>query len=454
MARARGGSAGAVVAAVLFGILFVFALLAAIIFYTQQTELKVQRDKALADQGTYITPDLTNLQDVAAKITAANEGKGTVVRQYLDEVEQLRRLATGDAGSNAENIQKQMTGMGLQEGTNLIAEVSKLQATLKSAQQAAASATNDLKAAREELAAAQKQQSELAPRYTESVQTLNAKVVDMATQQTAYEQTVQQSKTQLEQQIEQVRADLNTQLGEREATIAQLQARIDDLNNQITTMQAKRTDVLVDNTIRPDGAVNSIVEGQPLVYIDLGRQRGVLAGMTFEVFPAGGLIKPNEFDEVRGKATVEVTTVEPHRATARIVRTERGTSVKPGDVIVNLAFDPNSTRRFYVYGSFDIENTGAPSLSDRKRIEAMVNRFGGEVLPELNYEADYLVLGEQPQLPAPPPPGTTDPAILSEYAIRKREYDTYQQLLGQARELKIPVLNQNRFLALMGYYER
>jgi hypothetical protein len=30
----------------------------------------------------------------------------------------------------------------------------------------------------------------------------------------------------------------------------------------------------------------------------------------------------------------------------------------------------------------------------------------------------------------------------------------YQKLIGEAKTLSIPVLNQNRFLALVGYYQR
>jgi len=41
-----------------------------------------------------------------------------------------------------------------------------------------------------------------------------------------------------------------------------------------------------------------------------------------------------------------------------------------------------------------------------------------------------------------------------EHAEATRNYETYNRLANQARELSVPVLNQNRFLALVGYYRR
>ena len=73
---------------------------------------------------------------------------------------------------------------------------------------------------------------------------------------------------------------------------------------------------------------------------------------------------------------------------------------------------------------------------------------------KLSYDVDYLVLGQEPPLPQAPPPNVVDPTAIAAYVEAQRNYETYQQLIGEARNLNIPILNQNRFLNLIGYYQR
>src|SRR5690606_23185485 len=110
---------------------------------------------------------------------------------------------------------------------------------------------------------------------------------------------------------------------------------------------------------------------------------------------------------------------------------------------------------------FDVDNTGRTSMSDRRRIETMILQWGGKLSQaseednrELSYDVDYLVLGEEPELPTPLPPGTFDPEIIEAHRAKQRRWERYNQLVKEARELQIPVLNQNRFLLLVGYYQR
>ena len=40
------------------------------------------------------------------------------------------------------------------------------------------------------------------------------------------------------------------------------------------------------------------------------------------------------------------------------------------------------------------------------------------------------------------------------YRVQLENYQAYQDLIAQAQSLNVPVLNQNRFLDLIGYYVR
>ena len=63
-------------------------------------------------------------------------------------------------------------------------------------------------------------------------------------------------------------------------------------------------------------------------------------------------------------------------------------------------------------------------------------------------DMDFLVLGQEPQVPAKRQPG--DP----QWWQAMLTYQTYKALEQEARDLGIPILDQNRFLQLVGYYRR
>ncbi|MEM9019186.1 MAG: hypothetical protein AAGC44_01375, partial [Planctomycetota bacterium] len=69
-------------------------------------------------------------------------------------------------------------------------------------------------------------------------------------------------------------------------------------------------------------------------------------------------------------------------------------------------------------------------------------------------EVDYLVLGKEPEFPADLDPGVIDQVLIRENEEKRVAYDTYQKLVEEAKRLRIPILNQNRFLVLIGYYQR
>ena len=204
-----------------------------------------------------------------------------------------------------------------------------------------------------------------------------------------------------------------------------------------------------------DAVITGLVGEQDRVYLNRGRRDRITLGMTFEIFDDGHLVRLEDTGgELRGKGTIEVIDVRDTSSTGRVVRVERGQNVEEGDQLVNIVYDPNATNRFFVYGDFDIDNTGEPQVTDRRRIENLITTWGGRLNEALSYDVDFLILGEEPPLPEPLPPGVIDPVRIAQNVEAQRNYETYQQLVGEARNLNIPILNQNRFLNLIGYYRR
>ncbi len=376
--------------------------------------------------------------------------KGTVVGQLTAQNRALKNIINADPSATVDSLQDQVNNAGV--SGSLLGEVKRLNAELQAAQQRvddalaardqAQEAANDAESRAESIkqafGAAQEELSGQVQGNTQEAATFLAKINEL-------DQKFQGEMADIRAEMQQTIDQQQQQLLEKDRRIAELQRIIDDI-------PSGRADV--DPITLPDGRIVSITTDGNQVYIDRGRQDRLMLGMTFEVYDSGDLVKLDEFDEARGKATVEVIDLDERNAVARVVRLKRGSNLKEGDQLINVAFDPNATLKFYVYGDFDIENTGEPSRADRRRIENMIQRWGGELADDLGPDVDYLVLGSEPPTPDPLPPGETNPQKIQAFVQATKEYETYQNLKGEARLMTVPMLNQNRFLSLIGFYER
>ena len=132
-----------------------------------------------------------------------------------------------------------------------------------------------------------------------------------------------------------------------------------------------------------------------------------------------------------------------------------GTTLSEGDLLVNLVYDKNTKYNFVVYGNFDLDRNGVATPQDAEVIRRLVTQWGGNIVADINVDTDFVVLGREPEIP------TASRAELEEDAILKARYDAavaeseaYAEISAKAREYRIPILNQNRFLYLIGYYNQ
>jgi colicin import membrane protein len=426
MARARGGGAtGYAVALAFFAAGFLICLLLAIIFYTQVSGARSEAEQAQADLRDVASPNELN-SSVVAELRGSD---GTVVGQLL----QRAQAAQDEVATLQNNIRR-------------------LEANIDAAERAQQQAREAQTVAEERAAQLQEQLAQTRQQIEQAVSGVRDRVGTAVGEATAQvealrgvEQNMRQEMEQLRTTFQQNRLALQTQIDQRDEQIRQLNERLEQMRRQEAQLDAK-TD--------PDGRILTVNENDNTAYINIGRDERVVPGLTFEVFGSGELIKLNEFDDVRGKATVEVVTVNQNSSLVRIVRRDRGTTIGDGDVIANVIYDVNATPKFYVFGNFDIDNTGNATEADQRRVQNMIDRWGGRVVDELTPDVDYVVLGERPAAPAPLPPNETRPDVIARNVEQTRQYETYLNLIGEARTLNVPILNQNRFLALIGYYRR
>jgi hypothetical protein len=200
---------------------------------------------------------------------------------------------------------------------------------------------------------------------------------------------------------------------------------------------------------QPDAQIVRIDSKNGIVYLDAGIKDHVYRGLTFAIYDRNKPIPENG----EGKAEIEVFQVSEQVSAARIVKSDTRDPVVKEDIVANLIWDRNTPNRFVVVGDFDFNNDGRIDADGAQRIAELIERYGGIVTDSITVDTDFLIVGVEPASLRRPTQQELDidPMAQQRYEMSAKKIDAYNQLLGKAGSLGIPVFNQKRFLYLIGY---
>lgn len=261
---------------------------------------------------------------------------------------------------------------------------------------------------------------------------------------------IEKARAQERTNAQQALARKDTELAAKNAEIRRLEDRLRATQSRFDRIRVGVADAPLR---RADGVVSSL-SGEDIVYISLGQGRQIVPGMTFEVYDKNrGIPKisdPLAEDQPLGKASIEVIRVLGDNSECRVVRRSLGQQITEGDPILNVVYDPNAKYNFVVFGRFDLDRNGIATLQDTQVIRRLITQWGANVTEQITVETDFLVIGNEPQIPSFTQEELTDPVNIKKQADAQAELEQYQNVVQEARELHIPILNQNRFLAFTG----
>lgn len=432
MARVRGGSTGFAVALVIFGCGFVIALLVAVIFYT-----KIETHKAM---------QVAAEEELRKYVSAAETGPAN---DYVSS----NATVFGNMAAKIVEVEDE-----LRKSTETVAEL-----TAKASNQEASYKTLDTEKSEIEarLGAERDQYNQIMAERQSKIDNLLRQKEDLTSQIAGLQAKVTSSIGDADAAARERIEQLNQQVAELGASISDLEKESRDWRVKYQQLLAIQPKYPEPNTTLPDAQVASVFGNGRNLFISLGRNDGLVMGMTFEVYAPDPILRLNTVGEARGKASIEVYGLDDNSATCRIVRLERGASVDPGDPVVNVGYDPNMPIDMVAFGYFDIDGDGG--TNDIGRINALVESTTANVAvlsnddqgnPVLTPDIDYIILGKKPVLPDPPSDNEFDPEVLARYQKALAANEAYFQIVDNAKLMGIPILNQNRFLHLIGYYER
>jgi len=467
MATRSGGVSGVIFALVAFVFLFVLSGALAVLFYTQKTDNAEQAAEAQRQLKQVISQtERTGSEYSRLDAQRRDEGR-TIFGQLVVNSQNLKRWLTGDGAIPMDRVSSELETAGVPEGSNALAQLRQIRADLSTAREQVNQLQQGDEQRSEKLAAMEDRYQEQQQQYEQTINGLQSKIDELQASFNEAEAAAREEREQLRQTYEDYKTEARNQLNQKDTKIrslnneiAKLQARIDELVRVINANRLSAPDM----TLEADGELIEVVPAENVVYINLGRNDNLVLGMTFEVFDAETGVRTEvrqngRTEHVDGKGTVEVVrfSEDGKTATCRIIRRSYGEPIVKGDLVSNIVYDKDRAFHFFVSGQFDLDQDGKATSAERQRVLNLIRQWGGIVVDqeEMPVDTDFLVIGEQLEFPEPlpdnPPP---TPEEIAARVARKEAYVQQQELVGLARELSIPILNQNRFLTLIGYYDR
>jgi hypothetical protein len=475
----QGSRASLVTAVVVFVILFVASAIFAIYFNVQlrstekeYSDYKKNYNGVVADTA-FTTPEFTALQSLKSDSTSGDSIMDIALRQRdalaqaitggavdpaaVDGVDKSVSDALTAASAKVKSASLTLPSKGLISAISFLSnQVSAQQDQIKKLSDQVAQANKDLADANKGIA----DQNASRDKSIEDIRTQAAadlqKNVDQLAQLQALVAQLQKDQSDTAAKDQATAQATQTALAAKDQQIAK---SITDLKESEDKVANRRPDVSNSVIRQPDGKIVRL-PGNDICYINLGEGDQVTPGLTFEVYDRAtgvpGIPSHTTGDESLpiGKASIEITRVDPTSSECRIVSISPGAVLSEGDLISNLVYDRNTKYNFYVFGKFDLAESGHPNDADTAIIQRLVTQWGGKLSDQVNVDTDFVVLGAEPQLSNFTKEELDQPLNAAKAEKEKAELDKYQDIRQTALDLHIPILNQNRFLYYVGYYEQ
>ncbi|MGC9453670.1 MAG: hypothetical protein ACP5HU_02290 [Phycisphaerae bacterium] len=441
---------------IVFVMLFLIATVLAVLFY-----LNYDEQRKLAAECQELREDLATDREIsqgpiAEILSSRREGTlaNTVVGHLSERMNELANLihpAAADVDQAMERAEEAYRAAGERGG--LAPLVISLQEKVTSQQETIASMENDLSQRNEELEARIEALREVEAEYDQAVTEARNEIAQLESRIAELQESQGGELQNAQERIEEVRNDLQAQVAEKVQTISSLERQVSELEATIESMRRQlesKTGRGVQ-ALRPDGKVLQVVEAENICYVNLGKDEEVRPGLTFSVYSEDGIPAMDEDDdEVRGKGSIVVTKVSEGVSECRITEQVEGNPIVEGDLVANVVYDALGELEFVVIGEFDVFGGDQPSEAGTEQVRQMIRRIGGVIADEVTVGTDYVIVGQSPPRPATPPQ-SAPPSVWDVYNQRLEVYQKFEQIQSTAQSMRIPVLDEDRFLAFIGY---
>lgn len=492
-AKSGGVSTGVGAALVILALAFVTATTFAVVFYLKIEENRQAAERATADLARAIDLNRSPREVVAlwerSKVTASEPLAG----RLHEELRASRLLAAGEADMSRADIETAVTSLTFRpsldpdspeqqfasDGRSMLQDARTVIQVADALRDQLASATQDVAELTRQLASETRAGQERTNRFNTAIDDLNRQLTQFQSEAAQRRDAWGTESRQIQETISRIQSQFNAfrnriQEAEYSVDVENIQRNLNQARAEIINLQqqltVRRAVPDVEPVFAPDGRIISLMPRErdtrlavgDLVEIDLGSVDQLLLGMQFSVFPQR--FENGISHTTPRKASIEVIRLREKNAVARVAQLFTNEPIAVNDVIFNQVFDRERTMRFLVVGRFDLDNRGTPSTADRRRIESLIENWGGIVVDEPTAQVDFVILGVPPIRPEQPDIDTgfglseeerrRQSLELQEFERINAEIAEFEQLEGRARELNLTIRNLNQFLNMIGFYRR
>jgi len=436
---------------IIFAFLFLVSAVVAVLMYLEVGERQEELDGLQEKNSRLATDEQWKRNPVIRAMADSKKDRNTVVAQFLKREELLTEIITGSATDPKDAEEKAERAFAvMSERRGLAEEVVNLDDQVKSKDQRIGDLQKESKKYLSEKQQASDTAKQIEAKLAAEIETLKKQINDLdvklADAQKAHEKQMDGAKGEwkdIREEKDQKIAALNKTSDELNLAIQQWRTKYDLLLEKYQQKIAELFEGLTPE-MKPDGRIVRLVDGENICYINLGSKDGVRPDVTFSVYgpegvPTGG----------KSKAKIVITNVSDTISECRISEQDKENPILVDDSVVNVVFNILGKLTFLVEGNFDLRGTGA-GAAGAEEVKALIRRFGGKVGEELSIDTNFLVMGEPPMLPREPSPDAP-PNVWEVYREQMKAYNRYHDIQRLARDMRIPVLNTQRFIELTGY---
>lgn len=437
----------------LLGVATLALFVSSIVFFAQAKKLENENKKLTTDIQDFVRTGERNDDQLRAMVEQARGANQSLVGYLAASLQSTMQRVTGQRRDSFAALEEKLKTIPGADNAPLMNVLIDRNAALTDTQQKLQEADAARQAALADKKAEMDRVQKIMAAHQATIDALNAEVGQYRGELSEFRGGLDNVKTELAAQVQRVTDEAKGRENQLQSRIAELQQRNLILEDQLARLRGEKRGVELRPTAEEtlaDGQIIGLDPSRQQVYLNLGRNRNMVLGMTFAVYgDAAQIRKDEDGNYVPGKATIEVINVGAESSTARIISETRGNPIVRNDVIANAVYDPNKTYKFVVFGNFDTNRDGNATPAEREDVRTMIEAWGGKVVDDMQGDVDFLVLGSEPVLP--PRPGVDVPIeVVQAYIRQEKDVNTYRDLQKTAIATSVPVLNENRLYTLIG----
>ncbi len=394
----RGGSNATTIGMVMAIVVAVLLLGVLIWFFTLQEQLRNDAEVAQSAR------DRTGRE--LAEVKKTNQQLVAALTGNQNDQPEAALTQLGGAFANLESdekISREDKGK-LTPDYGLIAITDRMREILGRERDALAQKEQQLAGAQGNLEKEQATTQKLKSEFNAKAEALQSKVKELEAAKRTFEAVKDGDTAALARQIE----DLREQLNQKDRDVAKLRrewakasAELQGiLEEQRVAIRDLRGPTAADAhpfamARKPLGEVMEALPGNSLVHVNLGKEDGVMLGMTFSVYSADERVPENG----HGKASIEAVSIGRRTTECKVLSPPPPNDpILRGDQVGNIVLSRfrGKAQRFCIVGDFDTDFDGQTDARGRDNIKALVESWGGAVVDEVDALTNYVVVGVQP----------------------------------------------------------